>query len=263
MNIARPRWLYLSIIGVAIFCAQVVSAQPAPQTNGAADNNALGVRLFAGNYTVTFRGMRAGDIDFILRRTNASEGGNGASYVYESLAHARGLAKLVVHHTVREASVFKVEQGVLVPTHYELDDGSSDTDDDTRLDFDWPAGKARGIHENKPIELPLSPGIQHGVQDRMSAQVVVMRLLAAGQPLDKLIFIDRDELKEYSYKKVREEHLKTRIGELDTVVYESTRAQSDRISRLWYAPSLGYIPVRGEQQRKGKIETVFEIQKLN
>ncbi|MBC7983188.1 MAG: DUF3108 domain-containing protein [Candidatus Obscuribacterales bacterium] len=180
------------------------------------------------------------------------------AYVYESIAHARGMAKLVVHNTVREATTFKLEQGNIKPVHYELDDGSKDTDEDTRLDFDWPGSKARGVHEDRPIELPLT----NGVQDRMSAQVVVMQMLAAGQQPDKIVFIDRDELKEYQYSRLREERLKTALGELDTVVYQSTRANSDRVSRLWYAPARGFIPVRGEQQRKGKIETVFEIQKL-
>jgi hypothetical protein len=218
----------------------------------------LGVRLFAANYAVEFRGIRAGDMDFILRHGDQAKGDQG-KYVYESLAHARGLAKLVVHHTVREASDFVVEQGRIKPTHYALDDGSTSTEDDTDLKFDWSANKARGTHEDKPIELPLSPGLQ----DRMSAQVVVMQLLVAGKQPDKISFIDRDEIKEYSYKKIRDERLKTKIGELDTVVYTSTRPESDRVTRLWYAPSLGFIPVRGEQERKGKVETTFEIQKLS
>jgi hypothetical protein len=229
----------------------VHAQQPADNTAPTIDPN-LGARLFNGTYSVTFRGIRAGDIDFILRKANNH-------YVYESIGHPRGLARIFINNNVREATEFVVDNGVIKPQHYELDDGSRSTADDTRLDFDWHAGKARGIHEDKPIELPLAPD----VQDRMSAQVVVMQLLVTGKPLGKIVFIDRDELKEYTYVQVRNEKIDTKIGPIATVVIESSRPQSDRVSRLWYAPSLNYLPVRGEQQRKGKVETVFEVQRLN
>jgi hypothetical protein len=211
-------------------------------------DDSLGVKPFVGTYSVVYRGIRAGTIDFVLRQANGR-------YVYESIAHPRGLARIVVSDNVREASEFVVTNGVIMPHYYELDDGTKDTDEDTRLTFDWNARRARGTHEDKPIEIPLS----EGVQDRMSAQIAVMQMLAAGKQPDKLAFIDRDALKEYSYVRVREEKLRTALGEIDTIVFSSARVGSNRISRLWYAPSLGYAPVRGEQERKGKIETVFEI----
>lgn len=211
----------------------------------------LGVRLFSGTYNVTFRGIRAGTLDFRLRK-------DGDRYVYESIAHPRGLAKIVVNDKVREASEFIAVNGALVPRYYELDDGSAHDTDDTRLRFDWNVNKARGTHEGSPLEIALAPG----VQDRMSAQIVVMQLLQSGKPLDSISFIDRDALKEYNYKRAREETVKTALGSLATVVIESSRARSNRVSRIWYAPSLGYVPVRGEQERKGKIETVFEIVSL-
>ena len=215
-------------------------------------NGELNIAPFVANYSVEYRGIKAGNLDFILRKS-------GNRFVYESIAHPRGLARIVVNNGLREASEFVVDGGTIKPQRYELDDGSSDTEDDTRLTMDWNTRKASGVHEDHAIELPLATG----VQDRMSAQVVVMQLLAAGKQPDKITFIDRNELKEYTYTLERQEALKTAIGTLQTLVYTSTRPGSSRISRLWYAPTLGYVPVRGEQERKGKVETVFEIQKLD
>lgn len=229
-----------SLICILALCAGSASAQ-----------SDLGVQPYTGTYSVVYRGIRAGTIDFILRA-------DADHYVYEMRSHPRGLARMVVNDNVREASEFTVDKGAIKPRYYELDDGSKSTADDTRLKFDWSARKASGTHEDKPVEIALA----EGVQDRMSAQVVVMQWLLAGKQPDKLAFIDRDALKEYSYTKIKEEKLKTALGELDTVVYASSRPGSNRVSRLWYAPSLGFTPVRGEQERKGKIETVFEIQKL-
>ncbi|HTE39316.1 MAG TPA: DUF3108 domain-containing protein, partial [Steroidobacteraceae bacterium] len=203
------------------FCSLALCA------SGAMAQTDLGVPPFTGTYTVEYRGIRAGTIDFILRA-------EADHYVYEMRTHPRGLAKMVVNDNVREASEFTVENGAIKPRYYELEDGSKSTDDDTRLKFDWPARRASGTHENKPIEIALADG----VQDRMSAQVVVMQYLLAGKQFDKLAFIDRDALKEYSYQKIKEEKLKTALGELDTIVYASSRPGSNRVSRLWYAPSL-------------------------
>jgi Protein of unknown function (DUF3108) len=212
-------------------------------------SNDLNVGTFAANYSVEYRGIKAGTLDFILRKQNDR-------YVYESIAHPRGVAKLVVNNNLREASEFTIDNGNITPQNYELDDGSASTKDDTRLKMNWQTRLASGQHENRAIELPLTDG----VQDRMSAQVVVMQYLLANKLPEKITFIDRDALKEYAYSRLKEEKLKTQLGELETIVIASSRIGSNRITRLWYAPSLGYLPVRGEQERKGKIETVFQIQ---
>lgn len=235
---------HLLIVATLAFAASGAFAQSKATSE-------LNVAPFKATYSVEYRGIRAGTLDFALRES-------GNKFIYESIAHPRGLARIVVNNNLREATEFILEGGVIVPRSYELDDGSRSTSDDTRLTFDWSTLKAIGTHEDKPIELALSAGIQ----DRMSAQVAVIQGLAAGKLPEKISFIDRNEIKEYTYKREREEKLKTPLGDLDTVVVQSSRPGSSRVSRLWYAPSLGYVPVRGEQERKGKVETVFAIESL-
>jgi len=203
-------------------------------------------------FKAEYRGITAGTITISL--LDAGQG----RYTYESRANAGGLAKLIIHHEIREASTFVVEGNRIRPVSYVLDDGSKDTAKDTRLEFDWMAGVARGQHEDMPIELPLKPDLQ----DRMSVQVWIMQKLAAGEPLGTIEFIDRDEIKDYQYTNEGTVKLKTAIGDIDTVVYSSTRPNSTRVSRFWYAPSLGFLPVRAEQQRKGKVETVLSVLKI-
>ena len=43
------------------------------------------------------------------------------------------------------------------------------------------------------------------------------------------------------------------------MIYESTRDGSSRVSRFWLAPQFDYAPVRAEQIRKGKVETVMTL----
>lgn len=232
------------------FATTLLAASIPDATLSAADVEVLAAST--ATYQVEFRGINAGTITFTLRPEQPGQ------FVYESRSNARGIARLFVRHEVREASTFAVDGYDIKPLAYVFDDGSSDTTRDTRLEFDWNAGMAKGTHENAPVELSLVPGIQ----DRLSAQVVVMQHLAAGSGPDKIAFIDGNEVKEYQYVREGETTLKTVLGELAAVIYSSTREGSDRISRIWYAPALGYTPIRAEQLRRGKVETVLTLTKL-
>jgi len=52
------------------------------------------------------------------------------------------------------------------------------------------------------------------------------------------------------------------MGELETVVVASQRAGNNRILRMWFAPSLGFVPVRAERTRDGKLEFSMRIKTL-
>ncbi len=236
-----PRTLVLALL--------LTCALPAAH---AAEVASTALQPSSATYDVEFRGIDAGSTTFTL-----SDAGNG-QFAYESRSNAKGLAKLVIRTEVREASTFGLVDGVIRPVSYVLDDGSKDTSRDTRLEFDWTANVAKGQHEDHPVEVPLAPGLQ----DRMSMQIAVMEQLAAGVEPTRIDYIDRNVIKHYVYTKEGTARLKTAVGEVDTVIYSSTREGSTRVSKLWYAPSLGYTPVRGEQLRRGKVETVLTITSL-
>jgi hypothetical protein len=86
-----------------------------------------------------------------------------------------------------------------------------------------------------------------------------MAVLQRGAEPDVVPMISDDEIKRYTYTRLGSERRRTPAGEFATVLYESTRPGSERLSRFWHAPDLGYIPVRVEQRRKGKLETIMEL----
>ena len=63
------------------------------------------------------------------------------------------------------------------------------------LDFDWEGGRARGVSEDKPVDLTL----KDGTQDVMSIQVEVMLDLKNGNLPKTFQIIDKDQLKEFIY----------------------------------------------------------------
>lgn len=224
---------------------QVALAMLALGVSGAASAAATECpQPFRITFNVEWRGMSAGTSTLELTRKGAGE------YVYRSSNTARGFFRIAIPDTITQTSEFSIVNGEVVPASYVGDDGSSDTDRDVSLKFDWAAKKVTGTAENRHVDQPLQPG----VQDSLSVQIALMCALAAGKAPDSFRLIDKDEVKQYQYTREGEAKLDTPAGQLDTVIYKSQKTGSTRATRLWIAPSLGYLPVRAEQTKRGKRE---------
>jgi len=223
----------------------------------AADNsNATSTTSCPQPFTVTldveWHGMSAGTSTLQLTRKSATE------YTYSSSNKASGFFRLALPDTITQTSNFTLVDGQVRPGTYVGDDGSSDTDRDVSLTFDWTKNRVTGTAENKPVDQP----IEAGVQDSLSVQVALMCALAAGKSPQSFRLIDKDQVKEYQYRHEGSATLDTPVGKLDTVIYTSQRAGASRLTRLWIAPSLGYLPVRAEQVRKGKRELQLKVRSV-
>ncbi len=207
---------------------------------------------FAASYGVVWRGFNAGTTELELTRAPDGE------LIYSSRANARGLFRAVFSDEITQTSWFTPTENGVRPTRYRADDGSADTERDISIDFDWQVGRARGTAEDRPVDVAIEPG----VQDAMSIQMALMSDLLKGEQPSAYRLIDKDQIKEYRYTYEGEQRLDTALGELDTVIYTSQRHGSKRLTRTWYAPSLGYVAVRGEQLRNGKREWIMEIRAL-
>ena len=75
--------------------------------------------------------------------------------------------------------------------------------------------------------------------------------------------IDGNKLKEYELQLEGNARIDTELGELDTMVYVSRRPGSDRFTRTWVAPALGYLPVRAESIRGKKIDVTLLIESVD
>ena len=135
----------------------------------------------------------------------------------------------------------------------------SGKEDDGELRFDWSRNTVSGVVEGETIDLATEPG----VQDRSSIQIAVATALLRGVEPGTIALVDDNRIKRYTYTKKERSMVDSPLGKLDTVIYESSReGGSSRTSRFWMAPSLEFLPVRAEQIRKGKVETVMVLQKL-
>lgn len=243
MRLIAP--LTTSLLATLLF-ATVAQSQSTP-------SQSVLPKPFTATYEVSFRGMRAGSLTFKLSR----DPGTGR-YTYETTADPSMLARFVVSSAATERSVMEIGADGVRPIEWQLDDGKSGTAKDGKLNFDWANNVATGEIEGERIELAL----ERGLQDRLSIQIDVVTSLLRGEEPGTIPLIDDNRVKRYSYVKKAATVVDTKLGKLDTIIYESTREGSNRQSRFWLVPTMEYLAARAEQIRKGKVETVMVLTKV-
>jgi hypothetical protein len=203
---------------------------------------------FSAHYLADWKSINVATSDIELKPD--TEPGH---YLYTWTMTARGVFRVYAKE-VRQRSWFSIVSDHVRPEKYRGDDGSSSLN----LDFDWNSGRVRGSSENKPLDLAL----KENTYDVASIQVEVMLDLRKGNLPKTFNIVDKDEIKEFQYTQEGTARLKTALGELDTVIVASHRPGNNRILKMWFAPSLGFVPVQAERSRDGKLEFAMRIQSL-
>jgi hypothetical protein len=217
------------------------AAQPASGPDAA-------VAPFSAHYQADWKNINVGTSDLELKQD--AEPGH---YVYTWKITARGVFRLY-RAEVTQRSWISIVAGHIRPEKYRGEDGATTV----TIDFDWNTRRARGTSENKPVDLE----VRDGTQDVMSIQVEVMLDLANDKLPKTFQIVDKDELKEFIYSQEGHAKIRTDLGELDTVIVASQRTGNNRVLRMWFAPSLGFVPVQAERTRDGKLEFAMRIKSL-
>lgn len=221
--------------------ASANAAAPAPEESR--------ITPFAAHYLADWKGISVGTSD--IRLAKDTEPGH---YVYTWSITARGIFRIAYRDDLVQKSWLSVIGDHVRPDRYLGKEGSSSVE----INFDWPNKRATGVSETKPLDIAL----KDGTQDVMSSQVEVMLDLKNGNLPKIFQIIDKDQLKEFNYTQEGSARIRTEIGELDTVIVTSRRTGNNRILRMWFAPSLGFVPVQAERSRDGKVEIAMRIRSL-
>jgi hypothetical protein len=228
--------------------AVTVSSNRAAGAAPAADDG--GIAPFIAHYQADWKGISVGTSDIQLTR-----GVEPGQYLYTWTITARGIFRIAYHDDLVQKSWLATTGDHVRPDKYHGKEGASTVE----LNFDWQNMRATGVSETKPVDLKL----KEGTQDVMSIQVEVMLDLKHGNLPKTFQIIDKDQLKEFIYTQEGSAKLRTAIGELDTVIVTSQRTGNNRILRMWFAPSLGFVPVQAERSRDGKVEISMRIKSVD
>ena len=209
---------------------------------------------FKAHFTAEWKSLSVGTSDIELKPdADAGPDAVAGRFIYTWSLSARGIFRLA-YEDVNQKSWVSIEVAHVRPQKYHAIQGEAAVN----IDFDWDAGHARGVDDSKPVDVVLVAG----TQDVMSIQLEVMLGLKHGNLPKNFKILDKDEIKDFIYTQEPPARIRTALGELDTLVVASQRNGSNRLLRMWFAPSLGYVPVQAERTRDGKLEFAMRIETL-
>lgn len=103
-----------------------------------------------------------------------------------------------------------------------------------------------------------------GIQDKLSYQLQLrLDAMRYGDQFNTrhYPYIENGKVKQYSFRKVKDETLKTGLGELKTAVFERVRPEgSSRSTKIWLAKDWGYLIARIEQKENGNSKYALELE---
>lgn len=167
----------------------------------------------------------------------------------------KGLAKLLAGGSIEETSSFdSVAEGVL-PTHYVSTDTLSRDKTSADLSFEWSTGAVKGTVNGVAVDEVL----EQLAHDRVSIQYELMLDLMNGGASETYILYDIDRLKTLNVTLIEAQDVKVPAGTFTVIGVQHQAEGSSRITTLWCAEELDFLPVIIEQHRKGKRQLRAEL----
>jgi hypothetical protein len=120
----------------------------------------------------------------------------------------------------------------------------------TDMDFDWQQNTLAVSEDEESETLPLN----ERVVDPLSLHLLVMWDMQQNQTPRQYTLVSGVRLKDYRIIMEGEEILQTPVGDLRTLRVRSSRVKegSDRVTKLWLAPELNYLPIQMVHENDGK-----------
>jgi len=189
---------------------------------------------------------------------------DGNEWNYSLKTKPTGVFKLTGKGNIQEISVFTVSDTTdkleIKPQRY-----TYRQDKETRRSvdawFDWSKKqltyRRRGEETSEAISGPLL--------DRLSVTLAVMDVLQKdGFEQTQMDVFDNGRVKTMLFTNEGMETVKTRMGNLETIrVRSNAVGGATRHTTTWFAPELGYVPVKIEQFKRKKLVARLKLSKLN
>jgi hypothetical protein len=174
----------------------------------------------------------------------------GAGYMANSVIEPVGLSRVVARGAIQESSYFLTDGKGVRPEQYRSIDTLSSEDQYVNFDFNWREHTVQGTVNDQPVAYDLNGR----VHDRVSIQYQLMLDLESGGASDEYSMLDGDELKLLDVENVGVREVDVPYGEFQAIGIQHRKKDSSRVTTLWCAEELGYLPVVIEQHRDGKLQ---------
>lgn len=195
---------------------------------------------YEATYVLSWHGIKGGESKHSL--TKRQDG------LYHVSSVSEPFIKMLPFHYV-EKTDFYWKNGEVVPRNYYYNIKEGRRHKSGNVFFDWQENKVF----NKVSKEPWEAKIPDNVQDKLTHAVALRLDLMQKPRRNEYVYTvaEDDEIKPYTFYFLGEEKLKTRIGDLDTVVYKLITKEG-RATYMWLAVNHQYLPVRVHHYKDGK-----------
>jgi len=215
------------------------------------------VSVAAGAELTPHRAEYKVKINILSGQLNTELSATETGYVATHVIKPKGIAKLRGGHMRVRSEFATAPDGVRPVNFHEVDTIRGDPE--TRIEFDWTTNQASGTVGSDEVLLQLD-GIAH---DNVSIQYELMHDLLNSGPSDTYVLFDVDKMRIANVRNVGAREIKTKAGTYEVVGIQHQKEGSSRVTTLWCAAALDYLPVVIEQHRKGKLNFRATLTRYN
>lgn len=239
------------IIWLAIPAAKAnVKPFPSPYNGQQLSSEQFPFENYEARYKVSWHGVKAGIS--VHRLGKAPDG----LYFFETDTNP-SLAFLPYH--AFESTHFSWENGKIKPRSYQYDINEGKRKRTGHIVFDWPNHKVLSMNPRDPFQY----AIEDNFQDKLTHVLMLRRdLLKNRTDHFNYTVATGDKVQTYNFKMIGEEVLHTDMGKIDTIKLQ-TITHGTRVTTIWFAKKMHFIPVKISQQRDGKVVTSAQIISLS
>ncbi|MFW2372865.1 MAG: DUF3108 domain-containing protein [Gammaproteobacteria bacterium] len=192
---------------------------------------------------------------------------HGQQYIYKSVTHPYGIASLFSSDEAHETSTLFQDHDRHKPylQGYEFS-RKKNNKRNLRVDLDWSEqdmAMIKGNYGDTKIKL-LHQGI---LWDRLSVQLALMDDIRRSIDIPtghvfNYNVIDRDRISNYRFSYEGKQHIRLNKHQYNVAKLKRDHGSSDRVTILWLAEELDFVPVKVEQFKKGKLHLSMELSKF-
>ncbi|MGB1011387.1 MAG: DUF3108 domain-containing protein [Thiolinea sp.] len=195
---------------------------------------------FQASYSVIKSGISLGEM-------NANLVYSGNQYTYLKQTKASGLAALLSGDKLTERSNGRKNGEHLSAANYLHHHKNKRKDRRDQFNFATPT-QVKGNYKGAAYSL----NVPNGTIDPALLELRIMDDMAANRPLRYRI-TEKGKFKEYHFRKLGQETLQLPAGEYECDKIHMVRDNGNRVTTIWLAKQLNYVPVKIRHNEKGDI----------
>ncbi|MDH3276153.1 MAG: DUF3108 domain-containing protein, partial [Gammaproteobacteria bacterium] len=162
-----------------------------------------------------------------------------SGYIARHFVEPTGMSKIIAHGDITEVSEFAAGDDGIYPIAYQTNDTIDKDDPRADIRFDWNTFEASGTVNDEEFHASLD----RLRQDRVSIQYALMHDLLNDQLSAQYYLFEADKIKTLNVRSIGTRQIEVPAGTFTAVGIQHQAENSSRVTTLWCAEELGYLPV--------------------